>query len=199
MEPACLTGEDGVRRCGWARSDADRAYHDAEWGIPSRDETHLFEMLSLEGAQAGLSWSTILGKRAGYRAAFHGFDIERIARMTPRDVDRLVADPAIVRHRGKIESVINNAKAARMLREQRGVSLGAWLWELAGGAPVINEFSSLGTLPAQTPESKAMSAALRRAGFRFVGPTTCYAFMQAVGMVDDHLACCWRRAGGSGH
>lgn len=161
--------------------------------MPSRDEAHLFEMLSLEGAQAGLSWSTILAKRAGYREAFHGFDIDRIARMTARDVDRLVTNPAIVRHRGKIESVIGNAKAARALRDQRGTSLGVWLWELVGGAPTINHFAALGDLPSQTPVSKAMSADLRRAGFRFVGATTCYAFMQAVGMVDDHLACCWRR------
>lgn len=192
---ACVIGSDGQPRCAWARSEAEVVYHDEEWGTASYDDTHLFEMLCLEGAQAGLSWSTILNKREGYRLAFHGFAIDRVARMNARDVERLVKNPAIVRHRGKIEATITNAKAARAIQEEHG-SLSGWLWALAGSGVVVNHHEALSQLPARTAVSTAMSKSLLKAGFRFVGPTTCYAFMQAVGMVDDHLACCWKRAGG---
>ena len=189
-------------RCAWAGADPDpryAAYHDAEWGVPVRDERALFELLTLEGAQAGLSWATILRKREGYRRAFAGFDAERVARFTDADVDRLVADPGIVRHRGKIESVVTNARAVLRAREERG-SFADWLWELSGGGPRVNRWRSHREVPARTAESAAMSRALLKAGFRFVGPTTCYAFMQAVGMVNDHTVDCFRHAelGGAG-
>jgi DNA-3-methyladenine glycosylase I len=150
-------------------------------------------MLTLEGAQAGLSWETVLKKREGYREAFHGFDIARVAEMTPDDVERLVAFPGIVRHRGKIESTISNAKACLDDQKEFG-SLSNYLWGLAGGSPKINRWSDLTTLPSSTPESDAMSKALRKRGFRFVGSTTLYAFMQACGMVDDHFDTCFRKS-----
>jgi len=167
------------------------AYHDREWGVPSRDESHLFEMLTLEGAQAGLSWQTILNKREGYRRAFAGFDAAKVARFTPARVEKLLGDSSIVRNRGKIESTVNNAQAALRVRESHG-SLVELLWSFVDGEPVINRFRSIRDLPAETEASKRMSKALKRLGFRFVGPTTCYAFMQAVGMVNDHLVNCPR-------
>jgi len=183
---------DDRPRCGWARSALDVAYHDAEWGVPVRDDDRrLFEMLTLEGAQAGLSWSTILRKRDGYRHVFHGFDAGRVARMTPRDVERLLGDPGIVRHRGKIESTIHNAGAVLAVQRAHG-SLAAFLWDAVGGGVRTNRWHALSEVPAQTPESVALGKALLAAGFRFVGPTTCYAFMQAVGMVNDHLVGCFR-------
>jgi DNA-3-methyladenine glycosylase I len=183
----------GVARCAWAAAEPNTTYHDAEWGVPVRDERGLFELLTLEGAQAGLSWSTILRKREGYRRAFHGFDAEAVARFGDADVARLLADAGIVRHRGKIESVVTNARAVLRLREA-GAGLPAFLWELAGGAPRVNHWRALGEVPAQTPVSAAMSKALLGRGFRFVGPTTCYALMQAAGMVNDHLVTCFRHA-----
>ena len=182
-------------RCEWAPS-ADAlyvAYHDEEWGVPSHDERHLFEMLTLEGAQAGLAWSTILRKRDGYREAFAGFDPERVARYTARDVERLLADPGIVRNRLKVESTIANARAVMALRDA-GESLDGLLWGFVGGAPRQNRWRRLADLPAQTGESRAMSKELKRRGFRFVGPTVCYALMQAVGMVNDHVVSCFRHA-----
>jgi len=185
---------EAVVRCGWAEgSDLERDYHDREWGVPSFDDGHLFELISLEGAQAGLSWSTILKKRAGYRRAFAGFDAAKVARFTPARIDRLVADPAIVRHRGKIESVVGNA--ARVLEVTREFgSFSAYVWSFTGGRPVVNRWPRMGKIPSETPLSKALSRDLRARGFRFVGPTTCYAFLQAVGVVDDHLAGCFRAA-----
>jgi DNA-3-methyladenine glycosylase I len=182
-----------VKRCEWAPLENARylAYHDEEWGVPVHDETHLFEMLTLEGAQAGLSWSTILNKREGYRKAFAGFDAERVARFTPRSVERLMADPGIVRNRLKIESTLANARAVLRVRDEDG-SLDALLWSFVGGAPKVNRFRRLGDIPAETPESKAMSKELKRRGFRFVGPTVCYAFMQACGLVNDHTVDCFR-------
>jgi DNA-3-methyladenine glycosylase I len=182
-----------VKRCEWAPLQNARylAYHDEEWGVPVHDETHLFEMLTLEGAQAGLSWSTILNKREGYRKAFAGFDAERVARFTPRSVERLMADPGIVRNRLKIESTLANARAVLRVREEDG-SLDVLLWSFVGGAPKVNRFRRLGDIPAETPESKAMSKELKRRGFRFVGPTVCYAFMQACGLVNDHVTGCFR-------
>lgn len=168
------------------------AYHDEEWGMPSHDDLHLFEMLTLEGAQAGLSWSTILRKREGYRRAFAGFDPSVVARFGPRDVERLLSDPGIVRNRLKVESTVWNA--ARVLEVQDEVgSLDAYLWGFVGGEPIVNRWRTLSEIPAETPLSKEISKNLKRRGFRFVGPTVMYAFMQSVGMVDDHTVDCFRR------
>ena len=168
------------------------AYHDDEWGRPSHDDRHLFEMLTLEGAQAGLSWSTILRKREGYRRAFAGFDPVEVARFGAEDVERLLADPGIVRNRLKVESTVNNA--ARVLEVQHELgSFDAYLWSFVDGRPIVNHFRSLSELPAETDLSKAISKDLKRRGFRFVGPTALYAFMQTVGMVDDHPVDCFRR------
>jgi DNA-3-methyladenine glycosylase I len=182
-----------VRRCGWVPEGDPLyvAYHDEEWGVPSHDERHLFELLVLEGAQAGLSWSTILRKREGYRRAFAGFGAEAVARFGGRDVDRLLGDAGIVRNRAKIESAIGNARAALAVREELG-SLDALLWSFVGGEPRQNEWRSLDEIPAETPESRALSKELKRRGFRFVGPTICYAFMQAAGLVNDHTVDCFR-------
>jgi DNA-3-methyladenine glycosylase I len=180
------------RRCEWARSALDIAYHDREWGMPLRDERRLFELLVLEGAQAGLSWSTILKKRLAYRRAFKGFDVGRIARWTGRDAHRLMRDPGIVRHRGKIESVIANARAFLAVQREHG-SFATYLWRFVDGVPVQNTWRSLRELPATTAASAALSRDLRARGFRFVGPTICYAFMQAAGLVNDHTVGCFRR------
>jgi DNA-3-methyladenine glycosylase I len=179
-------------RCAWVPLGDPLyvAYHDEEWGVPVHDERALFELLNLEGAQAGLSWSTILRKREGYREAFAGWDVEAIARFDERDVERLLGDAGIVRHRGKIEAVIGNARATLDL----DVALAELLWSFVGGEPRVNAFRTVAEVPAETPESKAMSKELKRRGFRFTGPTTCYAFMQAAGLVDDHTLDCWRRA-----
>ena len=166
------------------------AYHDEEWGVPSHDRRHLFEMLVLEGAQAGLSWSTILRKREGYRQAFADWDVAKIAAFGPKDVERLMGDAGIVRNRLKIESAIANAQAVLALEE----TLDDLLWRFAGGEPKQNRFRKLADVPAETPESKAMSKELKRRGFRFVGPTVCYAFMQACGLVNDHTTDCFRYA-----
>jgi DNA-3-methyladenine glycosylase I len=167
------------------------AYHDEEWGVPSRDDVHLFEMLTLEGAQAGLSWQAILRKREGYRRAFAGFEPAKVARFDAKKIERLLADPSIVRNRLKITSTVNNAD--RVLEVQRELgSLAEYLWSFVGGSPIVHRFRSLAELPAETPESKAMSKDLKRRGFRFVGPTVCYAFMQATGIVNDHVAPCFR-------
>jgi DNA-3-methyladenine glycosylase I len=178
-----------VNRCAWVPEGDPlyAAYHDEEWGVPSHDERHLFEMLILEGAQAGLSWSTILRKRDGYRRAFANFDAARVARFTARDVERLMQDASIVRNRAKIEATIANAQAALQVD-----SLDELLWSFVGGDPLQNSWKTLAELPAETAESKAMSKELKRRGFRFVGPTICYAFMQAVGMVNDHTVDCFR-------
>lgn len=166
-------------------------YHDREWGVPTRDERRLFELLVLEGAQAGLSWKTILDKREGYRRAFAGFDPERIARFDEADVDRLLDDPGIVRHRRKIESAVTNARAVLAVREEHG-DFAAWIWQLVGDGPRTNRWSAIEEIPAATPASTSLSRALKDVGFRFVGPTTCYAFMQAAGMVNDHVTDCFR-------
>lgn len=179
-------------RCGWCGDDPLYIeYHDHEWGVPAHDDRHLFEMLILEGAQAGLSWITILRKRENYRAAFDGFDVERVAAYTAPDVSRLLADPGIVRNRLKIEAAIRNARGVLALREEYG-SLDRYLWRFVGHAPVQNAYRTLKEVPASTPASTAMSKDLRKRGFNFVGPTICYAFMQAVGMVNDHVTDCHR-------
>lgn len=185
-------GPDGDLRCWWGTSTPDYlAYHDHEWGHPVRDEDAVYERLVLEGFQSGLSWITILRKRENFRAAFAGFAIERVAAFGDDDVERLVADAGIIRHRGKIESAIGNARAALALREQ-GESLSELLW---GFAPEPRDAPlTPAEIPAQTPESKALSKELKKRGFRFVGPTTLYAAMQACGVVNDHLADCVARA-----
>ena len=182
-------------RCPWAPLDDPvyLAYHDEEWGVHVHDDRRLFEMLTLEGAQAGLSWATILHKRAGYRAAFVGFDPEKVAGFDDATIERLLDDPAIVRHRGKVTSTVSNARAVLEIRTEHG-SLDEYLWSFVDGAPIVNRWRGLEELPAETPVSRTMSADLKRRGFRFVGPTTCYAFMQAVGMVNDHVADCFRWA-----
>ena len=185
------TGPDGVVRCAWGVEGDPlyRAYHDEEWGRPSRDERHLFEMLVLEGAQAGLSWSTILRKRQGYRRAFAGFDPAVVAGFGDDDVARLLGDAGIVRNRLKVASAIDSARAVLALQEGGG-SLVELLWGVVGGAPLDRRPATLGELPAETDESRAMSRELKRRGFRFVGPTICYAFMQAAGLVNDHVVGC---------
>lgn len=189
------TPDPDLPRCGWVTLDPlYLAYHDEEWGVPVHDDRHLFEMLILEGAQAGLSWITILKHREGYRRAFEGFDPERIARYGEADVARLLADPGIIRNRAKVASTIKNARAYLALVEETG-SLDAFLWPFVGGAPKVNRRRSLRDIPAETAESKALSKELKRRGFGFVGSTICYAFMQAVGMVDDHVLTCFRRRG----
>ena len=181
-----------VVRCAWAQgSQAEQVYHDTEWGVPLYDDQKLFELLCLEGAQAGLSWSTILAKRAGYQQAFYQFEITKVAAMADTELEALTQDARIVRNRRKIYAVRSNAQAALRATGQHG-SLQAYLWSLAGGAPVQNNWQSVGDVPADATTSRAMSAQLKRDGFAFVGPTTCYAFMQAAGMVNDHVVGCFR-------
>jgi DNA-3-methyladenine glycosylase I len=167
------------------------AYHDEEWGVPSHDDRHLFEMLTLEGAQAGLSWSTILRKREGYRRAFAGFDPAKVARYNERKVERLLQDAEIVRNRAKIESAVTNARGVLEVQEETG-SFAKYLWSFVGGKPIWNRWNSLKEIPSETQESRAMSKDLKKRGFRFVGPTICYALMQAVGLVNDHEMSCFR-------
>jgi DNA-3-methyladenine glycosylase I len=183
-------------RCGWVvESDPLYvAYHDEEWGVPSRDDRHLFELLTLEGAQAGLSWSTILHKREGYRVAFGGFDPQTVARFGGADLERLLADPGIVRNRMKIESAVTNAARVLELQEEAG-SFAAHLWSFVGGEPLVGHWRTLAEIPSETDESRALSRDLKQRGFRFIGPTACYAFMQSVGLVDDHVVGCFRYRG----
>ena len=179
-------------RCAWAGSDPlYRAYHDTEWGVPSFDERHLFEMLNLEGAQAGLSWLTILKKRENYRRAFDGFDPEIVARYDDAKVAALLADAGIVRNRAKIEGAVGSAKSFLAIME-KGPGFSTLLWDFFDGAPKINRFRTTASVPAETPLSRAMSKELAARGFKFCGPTIVYAFMQAVGMVNDHLLTCHR-------
>jgi len=180
-------------RCKWARSPGEIEYHDLEWGVPNREEHHVFEMLTLEGAQAGLSWETILNKREGYRKLFKGFDPKQVARFTDKDFDRLMQDASIVRNRLKIESTINNAKAILDLYKS-GTTLSEFVWAFVDDTPIINQYKDLSELPAQTGISKSLSKGLKKQGFRFVGPTTMYALMQALGMVNDHTLDCFRHS-----
>jgi DNA-3-methyladenine glycosylase I len=189
---------DGLRRCPWPGEDSlYLAYHDTEWGVPEWDERALFEKLLLDGFQAGLSWLTILRKRENFRRAFDDFQPERIARWRPARIQRLMADPGIVRNRAKLEGSIRNARGYLELRERTG-SFARFLWEFVGGEPKVNHRKTIRSVPAETRESRAMSQALREAGFTFVGPTICYAFMQATGMVDDHLVQCFRHTDRTG-
>jgi DNA-3-methyladenine glycosylase I len=180
-------------RCAWSGASDPRyvAYHDLEWGVPVRDERHLFELLILEGAQAGLSWSTILYRRDGYRRAFAGFDIEAVAAFGDADVARLLADTGIVRNRAKVAAAIGNARATLLLAGS-GRTLAEHLWSFVDGRPRRNAWASMGEIPAETAESRAMSRDLRARGFRFVGPTICYALMQSAGLVNDHEIGCFR-------
>jgi DNA-3-methyladenine glycosylase I len=179
-------------RCAWAAGGPlETAYHDTEWGVPSRDDRHLFEMLVLEGAQAGLSWSTILRKREGYRKAFARFDPAKVASFDGRRRAGLMRDPGIVRNRLKIEAAVTNARQVLAVQEEFG-SLATYLWGFVDGRPIRNAWTRMGQVPAETAESRAMSRALAQRGFRFVGPTICYAFMQATGMVNDHVTTCFR-------
>jgi len=186
-------------RCGWCGTDPLYvAYHDEEWGRPSRDDTHLFEMLCLEGQQAGLSWITVLRKRERYRERFYGFEIDRVAVMRPTSIDTRMTDARLIRHRGKLEAIVDNARAAKRVIAKNG-SLSDYLWRFVDpsgeGRPLVNRFETLKQVPSKTPEAEAMSKALKKQGFRFVGPTTCYAFMQACGLVDDHVESCFMRTG----
>jgi DNA-3-methyladenine glycosylase I len=179
-----------AERCGWAGTDPlNIAYHDEEWGRPVHDESRLFELLTLEGAQAGLSWLTVLRKRDGYRQAFAGFDPQRVAGFDQDRVERLLHNPGIVRHRGKIEATVRNARRILALWET-GQTLSGFVWDFVDGRPLLNEWTSMPQLPSCSPLSRAMSRAFKKAGFRFVGETTCYAFMQAAGLVNDHLLSC---------
>jgi DNA-3-methyladenine glycosylase I len=180
------------RRCKWCGSDPLYvSYHDDEWGVPVHDDRRLFEFLVLEGAQAGLSWLTILKKRESYRKAFEGFDVQRIARYGPQDIARLLQDPGIVRNRLKIEAAVRNARGVLTIQKECG-TLDAFLWRYVDGVPIQSSRRGLADVPAQTKESEQMSKDLKKRGFNFVGPTICYAFMQAVGMVNDHATGCFR-------
>jgi DNA-3-methyladenine glycosylase I len=189
------TSEGDRPRCSWASltDPAYLAYHDIEWGVPTRSERELFELLILEGAQAGLSWSTILHRRDGYRRAFAGFDPGRVATFGSDDEARLLSDAGIVRNRAKVSAAIGNARAWEAMRED-GLDPVAHLWSFVGGRPLGNAWREIGEIPAETEASTAMSRDLRGRGFRFVGPTICYAFMQSVGMVNDHVVACFRHA-----
>lgn len=190
-------GDDGVSRCAWVGTDPEyQRYHDEEWGRPLRDNQRLFEKVCLEGFQAGLSWITILRRRPVFREVFHGFDVDRVADMTDADVDRLVTDARIIRHRGKIEATRSNARVTRALRQQ-GTSLADLIWSFAPAAQrpaALGQPRTYADIPAITAESTALSTELRRRGYKFVGPTTMYALMQSAGLVDDHLAGCHRAA-----
>jgi DNA-3-methyladenine glycosylase I len=193
MTPRKNGDGDGLVRCEWAQGPEMILYHDTEWGVPVHDDTTHFEFLVLEGAQAGLSWLTILKRRAGYRKAFAGFDPVKVARFTPARVEKLLADPGIIRNRAKVESAVRNAKAFLSVQKEFG-SFDAYLWGFVGGRPVVNKWRRMGQLPPTSPASEAMSADLKRRGFGFVGPTVCYAHLQATGLVNDHVVGCFRYA-----
>jgi DNA-3-methyladenine glycosylase I len=178
-------------RCPWAAAEPNLTYHDKEWGVPVHDDRTLFEFLTLEGAQAGLSWQTILNKRENYRKAFRNFDPAIVSRFTPARIEKLMLNPGIVRNRLKIESTISNAKAFLKVQKEFK-TFDAYVWGFMGGVPKVNRWNAFGKIPARTAESDALSVDLKRRGFRFVGTTICYAFMQAVGMVNDHLVDCFR-------
>jgi len=181
-----------IMRCEWANgSELMQSYHDNEWGVELHDDRGLFEFLVLEGAQAGLSWSTILNKREGYRRAFDKFDVKKIAAYTDKDVARLLADLGIVRNRLKVGTAITNARAFLLVQKEFG-SFDKYIWQFVGGKPIRNSWKKMANIPSSTPESDAMSKDLKKRGFKFVGTTICYAFMQAVGMVNDHVVGCFR-------
>ena len=178
-----------VTRCSWAQSPEMIEYHDTEWGVPVHDDRLLFEMLTLEGAQAGLSWATVLRRRDGYRKAFENFDIAKVAAYDDARIEEIVLDPGVIRHRGKIAATVSNANAFLKIQREFG-SFDAYLWRFVGGEPIINHFDATSSLLAKTPISDALSKDLMARGFKFVGSTICYAYMQAVGLVDDHMDDC---------
>jgi DNA-3-methyladenine glycosylase I len=188
------TAELATVRCDWPGMTEPiyRDYHDLEWGVPLHDDRRLFELLLLEGAQAGLSWISILKRREGYRSAYFGFDAARLASLTDADIARLLSDPRIIRNRAKVRSAVDNARALLSLTDAVG-SFDAWLWSFADGVPTLNAWASLADVPAESDASRALSRELRRRGFSFVGPTIVYAFMQSAGLVNDHLLRCFRR------
>jgi DNA-3-methyladenine glycosylase I len=186
--------DDGLVRCPWGTGDPlNLAYHDTEWGVPIHDDRRLFELLNLEGAQAGLAWITILRKREGYLRAFEGWDPQRIALYGPEDEARLLADPGIVRNRAKVRAVISNAQAYVRITDAPG-AFDRYLWSFVGGSPIVNRWTATDTVPAETDASRAISRDLKKRGFSFVGPTIVYAFMQSAGLVNDHLVTCFRHA-----
>ena len=182
---------EAPRRCEWAQSEEMIAYHDTEWGVPVHDDPTHFEFLVLEGAQAGLSWATILKRRPGYRRAFAAFEAAKVARFTPARVEKLLTDPGIIRNRAKVEATVRNARAFLAVQEEFG-SFDTYVWGFVGGRPIVNSWRRTAQIPALTPTSEALSADLRRRGFGFVGPTVCYAHLQATGLVNDHLVSCFR-------
>lgn len=185
-----------MQRCGWVTQDPlYLAYHDKEWGVPQTDGKKLFEMICLEGQQAGLSWITVLKKRENYRNAFHQFDPEKVAAMGPEDVERLMLDAGIIRHRGKIEAIIGNARAL-LAMEQNGEPFAPFVWSFVENEPQVTQAATLGDIPTSTPASDALSKALKKRGFKFVGTTICYSFMQACGLVNDHTTDCFCHPGG---
>jgi DNA-3-methyladenine glycosylase I len=193
-DASTATATATATRCAWAGTDPQMvAYHDTEWGVPVHEDAVHFEFLVLEGAQAGLSWSTILKRREGYRKAFAGFDAAKVARFTPARVEKLLGDPSIIRNRAKVESAVRNARAFLEVREEFG-SFDAYIWGFVGGRPIVNKWRRIGQLPPTSPESEALSKDLRQRGFAFVGPTVCYAHLQAAGLVNDHLVGCFRYA-----
>jgi DNA-3-methyladenine glycosylase I len=192
IDPDAFVPDDRIR-CGWAQGPWDVPYHDAEWGVPVHDDRTHFEFLVLEGAQAGLSWLTILKKREGYRRLFADFDPEVVARFTPKRIEKILLDPGIIRNRAKVESTVRNARHFLAVQEEFG-SFDAYMWQFVGGSPKVNKWRRLEQLPATTPISEALSADLRQRSFRFVGPTVCYAHLQAAGLINDHLVSCFRYA-----
>jgi len=192
VDPEVFVPDDRPR-CHWATGPWNTPYHDTEWGVPVHDDRTHFEFLVLEGAQAGLSWLTILKKREGYRRLFADFDVEKVARFTPKRVEKILLDPGIIRNRAKVEATVRNARAYLAVQEEFG-SFDAYMWEFVGGRPKVNKWRRIDQLPATTPISEALSADLRRRDFRFVGPTVCYSHLQAAGLVNDHLVSCFRYA-----
>lgn len=183
-----------MNRCEWANTDSlDMKYHDEEWGVPVHDDRLLFELLILEGAQAGLSWTTILKKREGYRKAFDNFDAEKISKYSEKKIEKLLMNPEIIRHKLKINATVINAQCFLKIQKEYG-SFDRYIWSFVGGKPKNNKWKTLSDLPASTPESNEMSKSLKKKGFKFVGPTICYAYMQAVGMVNDHVVSCFRHS-----
>jgi DNA-3-methyladenine glycosylase I len=193
MNNTATEGQTGIIRCAWATNERNIVYHDTEWGVPVHDDRIQFEFLILEGAQAGLSWDTILQRREGYRRAFDGFDFEKIARYGPEKVTELLADAGIIRNRLKVAAATTNARALLAVRDEFG-SFDAYVWQFVGGRPRVNAWTSMSQIPASTAESDAMSKDLKKRGFTFVGSTICYAHMQATGMVNDHIVDCFRYA-----
>lgn len=189
-----MSNKQTVERCPWSTKTAhEQAYHDAEWGVPVYDDRLLFEMIILEGAQAGLSWSTVLAKRAGYQKAFHHFEVEKVAQMSDRELVGLQNDASIIRHKLKIKSVVTNAQAFMTIQKEFG-SFSKYLWAFVNNQPLQNNYTSVSEVPVSTDVSDKLSKDLKKRGFKFVGTTICYAYMQAVGMVNDHLTSCFRHA-----